>query len=100
MGMIKHRGDTIGIKNTIRDKNDELLDPTTHSIQVYDPDGTAMLTSPDTNPEYISKGVYEFYYNIPTDAQYGDWSIEWYAAKVEHKETEVFSFTVEKKMGD
>lgn len=100
MGMIKHRSDTVGVENTIKDKYDALLDPDSHSIQVYDPDNTAMLGTPETNPTKISVGVYEYYYNIPSDAKYGDWLIQWKAVRRTYSETEDFRFTVEKKAGD
>jgi len=101
MGMIKHRGDTHGVKATIVDEDGvTLVDPDNHSIQVYDPDGTPMLEPAETNPNHISLGIFKFYYNIPTDAKYGDWAIEWYADKGTFKETEDLNFTVEEKKGD
>jgi len=57
-----------------RDKDDVLFDPDTYPVAIYEPDGSAVSSPPTLSP--ISTGKYELNWNVPADADRGDWVIE------------------------
>lgn len=91
---VKHRGDSLTVQATFKNESGTLFDPDAHSIQVYDPSGTAKLVSPVTNPTQQSTGIYRYTYQIPSDAMYGDWRVEWKATEGEYTDTQPFFFNV------
>lgn len=96
--MIKHRGDTIGILGVFTNKDGDLVNPSGHTIKVFNPSGTKK--DEDSNPTNIGLGVFEYYYDIPTDAEYGDWIVTWRGVSGAYVEREPLIFTVVKLEGD
>lgn len=93
---MKYRGDSITIRNTIKDENGNLMDPDSHSIKIFDPTGT-QSGSEITNPTQESLGVFRITFDIPLNAAFGSWNVQWRAVKGTYVETEIFYFAVAKK---
>ena len=68
-------GETFQVKNTTKDFNGDVLEPDSHSIQLYKPDGTAQ-GSAETSPSG-STGVYTQKLTIPTAGPAGEWYVDW-----------------------
>ena len=75
-----------------KDKNDDAVNPDSNTCTIYDPTG-----SPIANPTLanISTGIYELNYNLPADAERGDWSYVIEAVIGTYKGIERFYFEVE-----
>ncbi|MBA7476824.1 hypothetical protein ES707_12219 [subsurface metagenome] len=68
-------GETFQVKNTTTEFDGSVLEPDSHSIQLYKADGTvegAAKTSPSG-----SAGVYKQTFKIPTDGVPGEWYVDW-----------------------
>ena len=72
-----YQGETIRIKGVFTDYDGTATNPTSHSIEIYDPDGTAGGT-PDTSPtDSGTTGTFYSYWSIASDAEEGVWYIVW-----------------------
>lgn len=56
-----------------RDADGTLFDPDTFSCTIYDPTGTSAATPTLSK---VSTGKYQMDYNLPEDADPGDWTIK------------------------
>ncbi len=73
--MVIYLGEVIRLKCTVKNFDNNLTDPTSHEIKVYDGGGTLLATI--TNPAYGSQGVYHYDYVIPTTASKGMFYYVW-----------------------
>lgn len=73
--MVIYLGEVVRLKNTIRDFDNLLTDPTSHEVKIYD--GGGSLLSTVTNPTYESQGVYYVDYPIPPTASKGMFHYVW-----------------------
>jgi hypothetical protein len=74
------QGDTIRINNSFTDiDSDEVYDPTTISLSIYDPKGVVIKTVTYAAAEIIrsEKGVYYYDYDIADDALTGSYISKW-----------------------
>lgn len=67
------RGAKIECRTTIKDSDDNLVTPTTLTLEIIDVVGTIIETKEITSLTEESTGVYTYLYPIPVDATYGDW---------------------------
>lgn len=75
------RNETIRVTNTFRDENNELYDPDTIELYIYDPkDGLySVVNTTDGDIRKLSTGVWGYDFNIPADAVTGWWIVNWTA---------------------
>ena len=86
-----YAGQTIKLTHTFYDFNGNVVDPSTHEIVIYDPDGNQLHSS--TSP--IKEGnSYYIPYNIPEDAEEGDYKAVWKAELGSLKWVERIFFSV------
>jgi len=84
------RNETFSKTVRFTDKDDAPIDPDSTTVTVYMPDGTTASSSLTS----VETGEYELNYNIPADAQAGDWRVLIHAEKGDWKESELLIFTV------
>lgn len=73
--VICERGETNLIKINIKEETSKtLVDPSTVSITITDPCGTALVTT--VAMATSATGVYTYHYNIAADAPYGEYEVE------------------------
>jgi len=72
--VICERDETNLIKIKIKDDNHTLVDPSTVSITISDPCGTALISEQAMSNTGV--GLYEYYYNIAADAVFGEYEVE------------------------
>ena len=84
-------GDRTTITATIRDREGNKADPSSHEIKVYDPDDTQQG---DTfkDPEKDATGEYHIDYDVPEDAKAGTWKAVWKATIGNGNKTETITF--------
>lgn len=70
------RGDDLRCDMTISDYDDAAYDPTSHSIQLYDPTGGASGAA-ETSPTRNDLGDFSQAFTMPADAKPGNWRIRW-----------------------
>ena len=70
------QGSIAPIDTQWRDATNTLTDPSSHSIQIYDPTGAA-YGSPVTNPTQLSTGHWQYIFQTPANALLGVWSWRW-----------------------
>jgi len=87
-------GETVRIECTIKDFEDNLIDPESHEIKIYDPNGTLVATYNSATRQ--SQGVYTLDFTIPEDGQVGLWKIVWKITKDSYIGKEEVKFYVEK----
>jgi uncharacterized protein YfaS (alpha-2-macroglobulin family) len=85
-------GDRTTINATIRDNKGVKVDPSSHEIKVYDPDGTLEGTFND--PVKDDVGEYHLDYDIPEDGKAGTWKAVWKATIGTGDKTEIITFDV------
>ena len=75
------RGNTVRITTTWKDFSGTLVDPDSHEINIYAPDGSLLPGMPVTNPvkETPGDGVYHYDYDSANDATLGVYSWIWIA---------------------
>jgi hypothetical protein len=75
------RGNTVRITTTWKDFSGTLVDPDSHSINIYDPAGALLAGMPITNPvkETPGDGVFHYDYDSANDATLGVYSWIWIA---------------------
>ena len=72
---IYFRGDSIFTQINIKEiLTNTMTDPSSVSISLYDPNGTALIS--DSAMSHTIAGIYEYDYSIPTDACFGVYSIK------------------------
>lgn len=71
--VVYSRGETCIHRVTIRDENNNLFDPDTVTITIYDPSGNTVVDNQTMTKQ--STGVYQYGYNIPSNAKYGEYRI-------------------------
>jgi hypothetical protein len=86
-------GDTVRLKSTIRDYDNVLIDPDTHSIKVYNP-SDVLSGAEITTPNRDSVGVYYTDYTVPVFGPDGIWKCIWKAVKDGKARTGVMTFEV------
>ena len=72
-----------------------LIDPTSNTVEVYDPNGD--LKDTITDPALftkISDGVVRLVWRVPSDAVLGWWKAVWTAVKTSHQSIEYAEFEV------
>jgi len=87
------RGSTIRVTNTITDFDGNALDPDSHVIKLFKPDGTQQ-GSDYTSPTKSATGVYYQDITIPSDGDAGEWSVEWKVTKSAKDSIERVKFKV------
>ena len=71
------QGETVRIKDTFTDYDGIPTNPTSHSVEIYNPAGTAG-GSPDTSPtDSGTTRTHYSYWDIASDADCGNWHIKW-----------------------
>ena len=75
------RGETVRIQNTYIDSDDELYDPDTIELKIYEPNGSLKTTVTFAAGEIVksSTGVYYYDHTIADDATVGWWISKWTA---------------------
>jgi uncharacterized protein YfaS (alpha-2-macroglobulin family) len=69
-------GSTVRVSAVIRDfDNSTLLDPSSHSLTIYDPNN--ILKSTVTSVTYESAGHYHYDYPVPASGTVGLWTLYW-----------------------
>jgi len=69
-------GESFRVENTITDYDGSTLDPDSHSIQLYKPDGKTQGDA-ETSPTYVSAGFYYQDFAIPALGPKGEWMVTW-----------------------
>ena len=69
----KYRGDTIGKVIKFYDKDDNLIDPNTIEIKIYDSESALKDTLSKSDLTKVEDGVYNLAWDIPSDGEYGLW---------------------------
>jgi hypothetical protein len=90
------RGQDIKMEITSYDWNEvTLIDPTSNTVELYDPEGTliASITDP-SNFTKISDGVVRLIWRVPSDASVGWWHAYWTAVKTPYQSIEDAEFEV------
>ncbi len=75
------RNETIRLTNTFRDEQDELYDPYSIELKIYNP-ASELYASVNINVDEITKistGVWAYDFGIPADASTGWWIVKWTA---------------------
>ena len=90
----KYRGDTVEKKFTFKDENGAKVDPGTISIAIKDSTGATITTKTKTDLVYVELGVYKLLYNLPSNAEYGTWTLEVTATYSSLQNREDFHFVV------
>lgn len=86
-------GNSVRADLLIEDYDETAYDPTSHSIQLYEPDGTAS-GSPKTSPTNNDTGDFSQEFDIPADAEPGNWRIRWETTTSGKKHSEDVWFEV------
>ena len=86
-------GDRTKITATIRDNQGNKVDPSSHEIKVYDPDGTQQGGT-FTNPEKDAPGEYHLDYDVPDNGKPGTWKAVWKATIGTGDKKETIAFDV------
>ena len=73
-----NQGDAVRIKTTWKDFNGTLVDPASHSLNIYNPSGV-LVVGPVTNPTKLETGIYYYEYDTASDAPLGAWKYVWTA---------------------
>jgi len=75
------RNETIRVTNTFRDENDELYNPDTIELHIYDPRDALYLVVNTTDGDIgkLSLGVWAYDFDIPVDGATGWWIVKWTA---------------------
>jgi len=68
------RGRTAPIRSYVYNEDGNLTDPTAITISIIDDDGTERVS--DAAMTYVAKGIYDYFYNIPSNAPTGQWLYE------------------------
>lgn len=84
--------DRTTINATITDKKGVKVDPSTHEIKVYDPDGT--LKGSFNDPVKDATGEYHLDYDIPENGKAGTWKAVWKATIGNGDKKETITFDV------
>jgi len=84
------QGQTVSKEYTFKDKAGVLMDPDTITVKIIDPSGAAVATPSMEG----SEGVYEFNYNVESDAAKGVWIIFVTAVKGTNTEKKLDVFEV------
>jgi uncharacterized protein YfaS (alpha-2-macroglobulin family) len=94
-----YRGDTIGKIWYFYNESNVLIEPSTISIAIVDPNGTTKVTLTKADLTFVATGTYKMKYNVPTDGAYGLWSLQVTATLTTGmlQNTEVFTFSVKSK---
>lgn len=85
----------IECKTTIKDSSNNLVNPTTLTLEIIDVSGAIIVTKEIADLTKESNGIYTYLYLIPADATYGDWQYKFTGTTAES--TVVYSkyFTVD-----
>ena len=89
-------GDRTTITATIRDREGNKVDPSSHEIKVYDPDGTQQGGT-FTDPVKDATGEYHLDYDVPENGKAGTWKAIWKASIAGSPKTETITFDVFEK---
>ena len=65
------QGATVRVMAYIYDDDDDLVDPTTVTVDIWDYVGTKVVDGAAMTK--ASTGIYEYYYNTDTDSEEGSW---------------------------
>jgi hypothetical protein len=80
-------GTAIKITDTIRDKDDNLLDPTSIKITIYDPDDTVKVDAEDMSK--VSTGIYEYDWQSDDNDGVGTYKVKTVAVSAGFTSTKV-----------
>ena len=68
------QGTTVRVRAYVYDDDGDLVDPTTSiTIEMWDSEGTKVVGATTTTMDFVSTGIYEYYYNTDTDSPVGNW---------------------------
>lgn len=70
-------GESITPQITIKDSEGQLYDPSSLTLKIYNSAGIIEDTIAKNSMTNPSTGIYYYSYDIPTDADEGDWRYEW-----------------------
>lgn len=89
------RGSKIECKTTIKDGDDNVINPSALSLEIIDPTGTVIETKAIGDLTKESTGVYTYLYSITSDAIYGDWQYKFTATTTESTIVNANYFTID-----
>ena len=91
-----YRGDTVAKILYFYNESNVLIEPSTISIAIVDPNGTSKATLTKADLTFVATGTYKMKYNMASDAAYGLWSLQVTATLTTGtlQNTEVFTFSV------
>lgn len=70
------RGSAIRVSNSIKDFDDTAVDPDSHVIKLFKPDGSQQGSNM-TGPTKDATGEFHQDIAIPSDGATGEWMVEW-----------------------
>ena len=89
------RGSKIECKTTIKDGDDNVINPSALSLEIIDPTGIVIETKAIGDLTKELTGVYTYLYSITSDAIYGDWQYKFTATTTESTIVNANYFTID-----